>query len=382
MEARIDFVKGDIFSYDADIRVNTVNCVGVMGAGVALAFKKKYPDMYKDYVKMCRNKEVRPGRPYIWSRQTLFEGDRTDIIINFPTKDHWRNPSEYEYIEEGLQWMRQMLPRYCGKTIAIPSLGCGHGGLDWTRVRDMIQSYLRDIDMHILVFEPDSSTAKKELTEEEKLFMEQKNILHLKPSDHDYPLCLKGRSAAELFVRGDWHKIDESNSVCVFIESKASDREFNAMLSCLDQLKQHDVRLVLGLVHSREMDLLKACLERGIKVILVLPCGIMKMKLREDVLPLWNDDLITLISLQSPSAVWNKFAIGKVTRFRLQISKKVLINAMDDHSVRYYAADLQGRNTYYVNYWNTPHTFYSSICAHPIGRNAKTGAPAIEGLVL
>lgn len=72
MEARIDFVKGDMFSYEADIRVNTVNCVGVMGAGVALAFKKKYLDMFNEYVRMCRNKEVRPGRPYIWTRQTLF----------------------------------------------------------------------------------------------------------------------------------------------------------------------------------------------------------------------------------------------------------------------------------------------------------------------
>lgn len=382
MEARIDFVKGDMFSYDADIRVNTVNCVGVMGAGVALAFKKKYPDMFNDYVRMCRNKEVRPGHPYIWSRQTLFEGDRTDIIINFPTKDHWRNPSEYEYIEEGLRWMKQMLPRYCGKTIAIPSLGCGHGGLDWTRVREMMQSYLKDIDMHILIFEPDSSSVSKELSEEEKSFMEQKNIHHLKSSDSDYPLCLKGRSAAELYVRGDLKMVDESKSICVFIESKASEREFNAMLCCLDQLKDRDVSLVLGLVHSREMDLLKACLERNIKVILVLPCGIMKMRLREDVKPLWNDALITLISLQTPATSWSKFAIGKVTRFRLQISKKVLINAIDDSTVRYYAADIQGRSTFYVNYWSDSHAFYSSLNAHPIGRNSKTGVPTVEDLVM
>lgn len=382
MEARIDFVKGDMFSYEADIRVNTVNCVGVMGAGVALVFKKKYPDMYDEYVRMCRNKEVRPGRPYIWTRQTLFEGDKTDIVINFPTKDHWRNPSEYEYIDEGLQWMRRTLPEYKGKTIAIPSLGCGHGGLEWARVRDMIQSYLKDIDMHILVFEPDSSSVEKELSVEEKSFILRKDIQYVKPSDDNYPICLKGRSAAEIFCRGSLNLIDESNSISIFIESKASEREFGALISCLDQMVGYDVTFILGLVHAREMDLLKACLERRFKVILVIPYGIMKMKLRDDVKALWDDSLITLISLQRPSAPWNRFAIGKATRFRLQISKKILIDAIDDTSVRYYAADLRNKETFFVNYWNDPNPFYASLNARPISRNQKTGMPVVKDLVM
>lgn len=84
----IEFVEGDFFDFDADIRINTVNCVGVMGAGVALLFKNKYPKMYKEYVRQCKNNEISPGNPTVWK-----EGDMFSIsleIINFPTKDHWK----------------------------------------------------------------------------------------------------------------------------------------------------------------------------------------------------------------------------------------------------------------------------------------------------
>ena len=99
----IEFVTGNFFDYDADIRVNTVNCVGVMGAGVALMFKNKFPAMFNDYYRACKENKVAPGIPHIWEEVDLFS---SLIIINFPTKVHWKNPSEYEYIEKGLVWLR------------------------------------------------------------------------------------------------------------------------------------------------------------------------------------------------------------------------------------------------------------------------------------
>jgi O-acetyl-ADP-ribose deacetylase (regulator of RNase III) len=144
----IKFVGGDFFDYHADIRINTVNCVGVMGAGVALQFKDKYPKMYDEYVKACNSESIKIGHPQVWQDNSAFSNDRT-IIINFPTKNHWKNPSKYEYIEEGLEWLKGFLKDKPGLTITVPALGCGHGGLDWAIVKGMISTYLQDIPMTI-----------------------------------------------------------------------------------------------------------------------------------------------------------------------------------------------------------------------------------------
>ena len=151
----LEFVKGDFFDFDADIRVNTVNCVGVMGAGVALAFKNKYPEMFKEYVRQCKEKEIAPGKPSVWKQGDMFSKGLE--IINFPTKNHWRNPSEYEYVENGLIWLSKYLEDKQGLTITLPALGCGHGGLDWRRVKRLIIKYLEGKSNRILVFEPEAS---------------------------------------------------------------------------------------------------------------------------------------------------------------------------------------------------------------------------------
>ena len=154
----IQYKTGDFFDYDADIRVNTVNCVGVMGAGVALEFKTRYPDMFKAYVEVCKKHEIEPGKPYLWEEYDLFS---RCIIINLPTKIHWRNPSEYEYIEKDLIWLRHYLKDLDeNTTITLPALGCGHGGLDWNVVKKQIIHYLGDLKVKIFLFEPASSNEK------------------------------------------------------------------------------------------------------------------------------------------------------------------------------------------------------------------------------
>ncbi len=136
----IKFTSGDMFETNADIRINTVNCVGVMGAGVALAFKNKYPEMFKDYQKDCKKDKVQPGKMHIWKNLT------GDWIINFPTKTHWRKSSRYEDIETGLVALRKYLIDKGPVSVTLPALGCGHGGLDWNRVKGMIEEYLGDLD--------------------------------------------------------------------------------------------------------------------------------------------------------------------------------------------------------------------------------------------
>lgn len=150
----IRLVSGNMFNSQVGALVNTVNCVGVMGAGVALQFKLRYPEMFHDYVHRCRGGFVRPGQPYVWKAEESLFGSDSRIVINFPTKDDWRNPSEYSYIESGLRWLRGYLLQSPGLSIAIPALGCGYGGLDWKVVEGMILSALGDLEKEILLFAP------------------------------------------------------------------------------------------------------------------------------------------------------------------------------------------------------------------------------------
>lgn len=145
----IIFLHGDMWAINATIRVNTVNCVGTMGKGVALDFKKRYPLMYKDYKDACKEGLIEPG----WMQEWYDPISKT-TIINFPTKRHWRENSRYEDIETGLQNLRLMLMNKPWTTITIPALGCGNGGLDWDVVKPMITTALDCLDHKILVFEP------------------------------------------------------------------------------------------------------------------------------------------------------------------------------------------------------------------------------------
>src|SRR5437867_4467429 len=114
----IEFTKGDMFKVPVDARVNTVNCVGVMGAGVALAFKNRYPDMFKDYQDACKDGRVRPGAMHVWKNLM------GEWVINFPTKRDWREPSRYEDILSGLDALRTYIREQGHISVAVPALGC------------------------------------------------------------------------------------------------------------------------------------------------------------------------------------------------------------------------------------------------------------------
>ncbi len=149
----LHFVEGNMFDRIVDVRINTVNCVGVMGIGVALAFKQMYPDMFLDYKKACADGLVRPGALHVWKTP----GETPCTIVNFPTKRHWRQPSEYEDVEIGLHTLRQFLLPLGHVQVTLPALGCGHGGLDWERVKRRIVDNLSDIDAEIWCYSPQDS---------------------------------------------------------------------------------------------------------------------------------------------------------------------------------------------------------------------------------
>ena len=149
----IEFVSGDMFDKSYHIRINTVNCVGVMGKGVALAFKTRYPKMFAEYKRMCDEGHLRPGLLHVW-HDGSGNGNPDEWIVNFPTKDHWRNDSKYEYVESGLKALRLYLAPCGPLRVAMPALGCGNGNLDWGKVATMFFDELHGLDALIDVYGP------------------------------------------------------------------------------------------------------------------------------------------------------------------------------------------------------------------------------------
>ena len=154
----IEFTTGNLMASQDAVLVNTVNTVGVMGQGIALQFKDEFPHNFKVYADACGKGELYPGKLLIVNDYSLRYGEKT--IINFPTKVHWRNPSKYEYIEEGLVALRKYLKDEKVESISIPPLGCGNGGLDWTIVKPMIASALEGLETSIHIYEPSTMVNK------------------------------------------------------------------------------------------------------------------------------------------------------------------------------------------------------------------------------
>lgn len=146
-ESFVKLTKGDVLRSQSRAIVNTVNCTGVMGKGVALAFKRKYPDMYHDYVARCNNKEVKVGEPYPYKVDD-------HIVVNFPTKQHWRSVSRLSDIEAGLRHLRAHLGEWGITSIALPPLGCGNGQLDWAVVGPTLHKHLSTFGIPVELYVP------------------------------------------------------------------------------------------------------------------------------------------------------------------------------------------------------------------------------------
>ena len=152
-------VIGDILQSKAQTLINTVNCVGVMGKGIALEFKNQFPEMHDDYLDRCKRGEVKLGLPYLY--RTLFPPQ----IINFPTKDHWKSMSKVSDIEHGLKYLLNHYKEWGVQSLAIPPLGCGNGQLEWRAVGPLIYRNTTQMDVPVEMYAP-YGTSPKELTRE------------------------------------------------------------------------------------------------------------------------------------------------------------------------------------------------------------------------
>ncbi len=148
----VQYTQGNMFECDADCLINAVNCEGVMGKGIAYQFKLKFPENNKSYIKACKSGELTVGKVHCYVEDGI-------TIVNFPTKNKWREKSKIEYIKTGMDYFVQLLPKLDVKKIAIPPLGCGNGGLVWSDVKGIIENKIVNLGdkYDFIIFEPSSS---------------------------------------------------------------------------------------------------------------------------------------------------------------------------------------------------------------------------------
>lgn len=148
----IRYAKGNLLDAPVEALVNTVNEVGVMGKGIARMFRDAFPENAVVYEQACARREVRVGRVFVTESQRLF-GPRW--IIHFPTKKHWRQPSTLGWVRDGLGDLKRVVLQHGIRSLAVPALGCGNGGLDWRQVRPEIESVFGELnDVDVIVYEP------------------------------------------------------------------------------------------------------------------------------------------------------------------------------------------------------------------------------------
>jgi O-acetyl-ADP-ribose deacetylase (regulator of RNase III) len=205
----IKYITGDILESNAQALVNTVNTVGVMGKGIALQFKKAFPNNFKAYKEACKREEIAVGKLYVTLDKNIKAGEK--IIINFPTKKDWKNPSEYSYIESGLDNLLKVIQTYQIKSIAIPPLGAGNGGLAWEKVKKIIEQKLGHLDIDIFVYEPTSEI--KEHLKKERVRLTDARALLL------YMLY-------DLVKNGEYVSEFSSEKICYFLQKFGAKKYF------------------------------------------------------------------------------------------------------------------------------------------------------------
>lgn len=347
----IKFTSGDMFEIDADIRINTVNCVGVMGAGVALAFKNKYPEMFKDYQKDCKKKKVQPGKMHIWKNLI------GDWIINFPTKTHWRKPSKYEDIETGLVALRKYLIDKGPVSVTLPALGCGHGGLDWNRVKGMIEEYLGDLDANIDVFEPldshkvGSAYSDKDTKALEKMLIDQ-GVKIIQQDMDMFPSTLKSETTSSFYIKGNDQLFEQP--ILAFLSSqKPDEKEVNSSLAYLDVIARPGLTIMVGYGPHVDRPIIRRALELGSDVIVSFPEGLLNFRIRNDLKDVWDEKRIAVMTLASPKQKWSPKVASKAKISSLAFANAALIM---DNNPKWLSRSIKSMKVdipfFYVSYGN------------------------------
>lgn len=364
----IIFTKGDMFETPADIRVNTVNCVGVMGAGVALAFKTKYPAMFKEYKRECKAGNLKPGKLFIW--KNLFG----ETVVNFPTKRHWNEPSRYEDIESGLTALHKFLSKEGNVKVTLPALGCGHGGLNWDNISKSIVKYLGNLEATIYVFEPSDSHnlnncfRDKEIKEAEIALKEQGASI-LKQGDDNFPSSLKGTNLSNIYLKGNLSLLN-SPIIAILSSLKPTDHEVNIALKYVERLAKPEISFMIGYDPSISRPIIKSALELGSNVIISFPEGLLNFKVRKDLENVWDEKRTCVVSFEKPNEKWRPTSISKAREFILNLSSCIIITDEKPRWLLNSKNDLKVKTPiFYIKYEEIDKVrsnFFDSISARPL----------------
>ena len=205
----IIYKRGNILESEAEALINTVNTQGVMGKGIALQFKNTFPNNYKLYHDACKNGKFKIGDLLVFEDNGLIVGKK--IIINFPTKTSWRKPSEYSYIEKGLDELIKVIEKNNIKSVAIPPLGSGNGGLDWNIVKNLIEDKLSLLPISIHIYEPSTKIQETLKAERVKLTDARAMLLFMM-----YELVKNGEFVSEF----------SSEKICYFLQRFGAEKHF------------------------------------------------------------------------------------------------------------------------------------------------------------
>jgi|GEM_PF-439179 len=376
----IEFVHGDMFATPADIRVNTVNCVGVMGAGVALAFKQRYPEMFKAYERDCKQGLVQPGKIHVWRSLS------GDWVINFPTKRHWKDESRYEDIDTGLDALRAYLETVGHVCVTLPALGCGHGGLEWDQVSKMIEHKLDGVQARIRVFAPIEShrvgrVAAEEPTADEIRSAEEFGFEKLSSSQFE-PF----RSARAVFTKGDVTGLSK-RWIAILPAKEPGERELKALDAVASELSRDTAKLTVALLHASQVSekIAQIFVYRGINVVILLPFGVLTRKSVARLASSNNPGTVTLVSVARPGTKWNRTVFAQTAEILREHASAALVSDPNpDWLIGRVASSWRQARVFYLRYdgqSERTRSLLADMNALPIGRRSETGAPNVESLL-
>lgn len=375
------FVDGNLFDTDATIRINTVNCVGVMGKGVALQFKDRYPEMFEEYRAACEVGEIQPGKLHVW------RAPNGETVVNFPTKRHWKEKSRYEDIDSGLEALHEYLEPLGNVKVALPALGCGHGGLDWTKVSEKIKKALGDLKAEIFVFKPSSSRRNPKFDNDPRwreiaAKLQEHEIRILDPDDSDVPSGLRDLFPDRVYWSGDL-RILHRPIVGLITSDDPSERETQAAIGCAVEISNAGCAIGAVVSNRCSANLIQEIASKGCQVVVVPSTGILDAE-EQGLLSELRHSHSGVVSVEQPERSRTPSYRDLPVSTLWAISKSVLVTSPEGNRISLSVGSVSRktlRPVFAVDYGSKRTGVIASLKPGRITRSQSTGRPNVDQLL-
>ena len=336
-----------------------------------------FPNMFNEYKRLCQNKEIKIGEIHIWKSDDIFSNL---TIINFPTKDHWKDPSKYEYIEKGLNALNNYLKTIPNQTITLPALGCGHGGLDWEIVKPMIFEKLNSLHHNILLFEPESSQNVPFI--DDNVLMKN-NISVATPDSKIFPDNLKGKTSRSIFYSGNIELIN-SKIINIISSKKPTEKEKYTLYAIISELKSLDFNysILLRGDKSYEIDIINFLLKEGINTIVNPSKGLVNFKIRNDLKSLITEsNFLAYNSIQNQQENWSIANFTNNYKESFELTEITIFNISDQNELlKLIKNSNKSKRLFYINYFSNPIESIDNNYINKIGKSIE-GKPNVRKIL-